>query len=703
MDTTTLTRDEKRILIGTILADFISNPKNHTFEMEGVPQTLRSHQIEALKDTAEYLIENESHGYIHHPPGAGKTLTYLFISRAIHEYNRTHPEQAPLRIVVVTPTIDLITQSANRSGQLIPDLPYGLYYKDAKDLSQTETFITYNSLTDLYQAGQLSPNLGDIYFFDEAHTSLSNLRREIAEPLIQSGVCLGFTASPDFDLYDEDDPELDEVKAVSILLGDEIHGVTLQTLINNGAACSVANIIVRVEPEKMPDGPSLRYDRGIEILKTLTALDLYLKYRDHETGDTPILGQQGFAKHRTIQHAQETARTFNESAELQEALAAIGKAHVTPVAVIQGTMRPSERKPIYDRFNSGDILILSFVDVLGMGVDYPHAEFLFNLEESESLVDVLQRGGRITRAHKPLPDKVGRVFDLFVYEPGRRPLFYADAIGSVRLGQLGLREVAVPAGPKKETTKLDKPDSLFDIFSAEEELNTLDVSGEGVETLPLPNGTYHIMHSVQAVHRLQRIRDFNFIRLPESQHRRWLNLRQANEEMGRIANAENNGQIVSIIKNWRAEVGKTFQLKNDLEMMEDIPAAQLAGFFRNGAKATYYIDSRLLPALAEELDIDLMLPADKKHWLTPFPLLRQLGMGAGKKQLDAVETIAKRLLDNGSESVITRRKRGKVVYYMDPALTRTTLSREAITDQLEPDDFGFKKKVSHKRSGRSPW
>lgn len=372
--------------------------------------------------------------------------------------------------LIVVPSQDLVKQTYNRIERLYPDINIGQYYADKKDIKDV-TIITYESLKDILKIndspnGLITPSDLDFVVFDEAHRGISEQRSIVASHLIQEAICIGFTASPEYQIIDKtllNHQDMRDIRAVWTLLGGEIDGIKIEDLVKSGHLSEIANIVIKINDNPDLDGEQKELFR--RRIKALSALDLYMNYHDPEEPDKDkktLLGRQGLEFTDDINHAIDNATLFNTSEELKSALESIGiqaisppdnltdmteeecksyfesfeKNEKIPAIAVSGKIENKTRDVIYKAYRDGKILNLASSDLLIEGIDFPMAEFAFNESATKSLVRALQRGGRVIRTDKNNPKKIARIFDMFIDgEKNEEQIFYHQAIGAVRLSR----------------------------------------------------------------------------------------------------------------------------------------------------------------------------------------------------------------------------------------------------------------------------
>ena len=179
---------------------------------------LYEHQKAIIKDTADFLRSGSRRGYIEAPTGTGKTVLFVTLAEAF-----SYHAQKPPKILVVTPTKDLVRQTLGGSegdkgfAGFATRMSVGTFYSDTpngmRGLDAQVTITTYASLaklaatptTTIDEQGKRHIKLVnlvdehfDIIFLDEGHKALGSNSRRIISDINSDTLIIGFTATPDY-------------------------------------------------------------------------------------------------------------------------------------------------------------------------------------------------------------------------------------------------------------------------------------------------------------------------------------------------------------------------------------------------------------------------------------------------------------------------------------------------------------------------
>lgn len=213
----------------------------------------------------------------------------------------------------------------------------------------------------------------DFAIVDEAHTHYKGLSKMMdaytAVPFI------GLTATP----YS---------KGLGKYYDDLIVPITAEELLDQGYLCPVdyyggAHIdLSKVKTRALSTGGT-DYDpndlaRATEEDKTLTG-DIIKNWIKHASGRPTI------AFSPSIRHSKHMVDMFNAAG--------------IPAVHIDGYMDDEERQWIYRAHEAGEFLILSCSQLLSVGYDAPYVSCLIDCYSTKSLIQFIQRAGRIMRLH----------------------------------------------------------------------------------------------------------------------------------------------------------------------------------------------------------------------------------------------------------------------------------------------------------------
>jgi len=423
--------------------------------------TLRPHQREVFEDFQEFFEHGHTRGYVENPTGTGKTVLFVELSTALLE---TDPSLPRPKILVVTPSKDLVHQTMGRTGQkgygkFAPDLKVGSYFSDTPDEERDIDFqeecdvvvTTYTSLTIMSDRKELRPiteadklemlqkpktygaprtmseidhimrvpsgrsylDQFDVIILDEAHHLFGDKATRSFKSLSKDTVVIGFTATPDYNVE----------KQLTQLLPEKIHSLELNEAIWLGLLAPVAPVGI----------PS-----GIKIVGS-NLYDASGEFIDSKLG---YLAEDPTRNELVVNAAKTMAR--NGIGTIVSCIAGNGALHARHIAgrlnregisaaAVHSNVDSRDRKRIYDRFERGEIDVLTFIGVLGEGWDSQRAKAIINARPTRSVVFAKQRLGRVTR-----PGDTAFVIDIIDKCEGQNQAITATDVlneGDMLLGQ----------------------------------------------------------------------------------------------------------------------------------------------------------------------------------------------------------------------------------------------------------------------------
>lgn len=368
---------------------------------------LYEHQKAIIKDTTEFLRSGSHRGYIEAPTGTGKTVLFVTLAEAF-----SYQDEKPPKILVVTPTKDLVRQTlgGSRSDKgfagFAPHMSVGTFYSDTpaalRGLESQVTITTYASLTKLSsvltvtidERGDRHSKLVnlvdqhfDIIFLDEGHKALGTNSRQIINDINPDTLIIGFTATPDYHAS----------RSLKSLLPVLIHRLDLKEAIELNMLSSVIPIAVSAPTTNTQEfsigalgeyeNKSLKQliynvDRNTMVVSIATLLI--------QTGNTPIIA---CIPGDAMIHPHLVADMLSEQFVDDEN----GIPRPIRVRAITSSISAAARQEIYAELERGAIDALTYIDVLTEGWDSQRANVIINARPTRSLVSARQRTGRILR------------------------------------------------------------------------------------------------------------------------------------------------------------------------------------------------------------------------------------------------------------------------------------------------------------------
>lgn len=430
-------------------------------EVSGV---LRPYQSEVFESIANFFEAGHTRGYIDLPTGTGKTVLFVELSKALLTAD-TETGQHP-KILVVTPTKDLVLQTIGRSGEkgfgkFAPDIRVTSYFSDTSENERSEagksdvTVTTYASFKRMQQRPQYKPvedfdqdvlntdtyrksavafgeelardavkgirnvptgktflDNFDVLILDEAHHTMGKNMQEILGKLPKNKIVIGFTATP----FASEEKQLQDHLPV------KIHTLQLNEAIHMGLLAPT--IPVGIQSNTEAKGYNLYDDSGDFI-------DARIQYlaENPQRNALVVNAAKEFASHNIgtiisciaggeVWHAQHIAELLQGEG--------------VRATAIHGGISSRQRSALYRKFESGQIDVLTYVGVLGEGWDSQRAKALINARPTRSPILAKQRLGRITR-----PGNIAFAVDILdIYDEQNPVITVADILdeGSIAFG-----------------------------------------------------------------------------------------------------------------------------------------------------------------------------------------------------------------------------------------------------------------------------
>lgn len=451
-------------------------------------RVLRPYQSDVFADYHRFFSAGYTRGFVELPTGSGKTVLFVELSKAL--LNESMDSHRP-KILVVTPTKDLIYQTIGQSGdrgygKFAPEIKVGSFFSDTptskktdKALGESDVVITtYHSLrrmADLHEFRPIlesereeylaelikrwGPRLGptlmgktrptgrtlldkfDVFVLDEAHHIYGYETSRIIHSLPPEKVIIGYTATPD----------ADDIRRLTTYLPHRIHTLEVKEAIGLGVWAPIVPLGLRSGIRIR--GSDLYNDSGEFI-------DNRISYLAHEKGrNRLVLDTADILVHAGIG----TIISCLAGGEAWHAryLAEELRAQGINATAVHKDVPAKERVDIYKKFERGEIDVLTFVGVLGEGWDSDRAKALINARPSRSLVFTKQRLGRITR-----PSGIAIAIDICdEYDSGNPIITVADILnkGDMSFGTI-LGEVENAGAIRQVLEQLRLATSTMDVL-----------------------------------------------------------------------------------------------------------------------------------------------------------------------------------------------------------------------------------------------
>jgi superfamily II DNA or RNA helicase len=321
---------------------------------------LRDYQIEGIRRIFEAWDPNRSNlknVLFQMPTGTGKTTVFSEIVRKAHLKNK--------HVLLVVHRTELVEQIADRLDAF--GVTVGIISAGNKPLPEKEV-----QVATIQTLSRREYPLADIVVIDECHHSKADTYKKLWE-IYPDARFLGVTATPArlngagfSDLFD-----------ILIPLGK------LSYFIDNGHLAKMKHLVCGI-PDLSKVKLKLR-DYDIQMLRNImldnsimaNLIDSYKKF---------ALGKKTIVFAVDILHSKSIVDRYLSAC--------------IPAAHIDATTSKIERKETLEKFKSGEIIVLSNVDIVSEGFDVPDCEVVQLARPTKSLVLYLQQVGRCMRPVK---------------------------------------------------------------------------------------------------------------------------------------------------------------------------------------------------------------------------------------------------------------------------------------------------------------
>ena len=343
---------------------------------------LRDYQLNAIDSVRNSYIKGKTAPLLVMPTGAGKTICFCKIAQSATNINK--------RILILVHRSELLNQASEKLTQ------FGIVHGRVSPQFKPEYHIPVQvaSVDTIIKRLEFIEK-PDLIILDEAHHLIKGNKWGRVVEQFPEAKLLGVTATPTrlngagLGLHAEG------------FFDDLILGASVENLMNQGF---LVNALYYAPPSLLNEKniKIVRGDYCQQELATATnrgeitgeAIKNYLKL----SNNLPAI-----AFCVDIHHAQCVAKSFTNAG--------------IPSDFIDGTLNPSERKSRIDKLSSGEIKVLTSVNVISEGTDIPVATTAIILRKTKSLGMHLQMIGRILRPAKDkknalVIDHVGNILSL---------------------------------------------------------------------------------------------------------------------------------------------------------------------------------------------------------------------------------------------------------------------------------------------------
>lgn len=313
---------------------------------------LRDYQQELIQRTRNAL-KNNKRIIMQAPTGAGKTAITVAMMNSAAKMGKS--------AMFVVHQKELVSQTAKAFWK--QKIEHGLILSGKSKSSLPVQLASVQTLVN--RLG--SYNEPDLIVIDEAHRSAANTYKKVIEAYPNAFV-IGLTATP----------QRTDGKGLDDLFSEIVIGPSIMWLMDNGYLCGYkvfapsVGIDVSDVKTKMGDFDKAGLENAVDKpVIVANAVDEYCKIAK---------GKRCVVMCVSIKHAKAVAEQYNASG--------------IPAASIEGGMTTAERDSVIEKFSTGEILVVTNVQLLVEGVDIPAIEVVQWLRPTQSLIIWMQGNGR---------------------------------------------------------------------------------------------------------------------------------------------------------------------------------------------------------------------------------------------------------------------------------------------------------------------
>ncbi len=333
-------------------------------EGEVMEIVLRDYQQTCIEKVIQAYQENkQGRSLLVLPTGSGKTIVF---SQIIHKLN--------VNTIILAHRDELLNQAADKYRMVKPDAIIGKVGSGFHEYGGELTVASVATVSRPEHLKRLKAIGYGLIVVDETHHLMADGYQKVLEALPDAFV-LGVTATPD---------RLDK-KSIEDILGKPVYEASIIDMIRDGYLCDVKAVAIKTETD-LSDLHTEMGDYKVSELETAVdtpernkrIVDAYVEHAENRRAATFCV---------TVAHAENLASTFS--------LAGV------PAGVICGETPLDERKQIYKAFYSGEIKVLTTVNVLSEGWDEPLCDCIIMARPTQSrglFVQAIGRGLRLAPA-----------------------------------------------------------------------------------------------------------------------------------------------------------------------------------------------------------------------------------------------------------------------------------------------------------------
>lgn len=387
--------EQKLPLLEANIAKALTNLKQSLDKPEET--VLREHQHSMIQSIYNFLQSGDSAGYLSEPTGVGKSVVMAYLAHVLG-----------LRTVILSPTQQILLQTAQAAKQFFPDSDISNYFTDEKNLSGQIINTTYQSVLRSAQSTdqKIDFNNIELVLCDEAHLGLGEKRHAIYRNF-PSAIFIGLTATPYFTplVGFQERSLVEKEERWTGMFKNCIHEMTLEEAIEREILANLDVFMIRSNTTVM--------DIKIQSSGEYRQQDLE-KFFATESRDALILGMMG-----GIENLPDNIRLNDAQIDMlskihenitgkRTAIFAVSINHANRLvdkllkrgvsaAAVHSQIDSDERAKILTAYQKGEINVVVGVDMLRIGWDSPETEVGIYARPTASGIVKTQELGRILR------------------------------------------------------------------------------------------------------------------------------------------------------------------------------------------------------------------------------------------------------------------------------------------------------------------
>lgn len=357
-------------------------------------QTLRPSQRTLFGGLSDFLAKRSTDpghpyhrkGYVKSTTGSGKNFVIAKFAEAIKDEAPAMP-----KVLILVPGKSDIKQVLGRSdrngfAKHAPNVKATEWSSVTKDLSGDVVVATYAGFVRGYENGIFKSEDYGAVLCDEVHKAIGVKTQESIDDFSKDMVNIGFTAT---DAYSEN-------HRVSNYYEERIYSMTLRESVERGEVPPIQTLLYQTNTDITGEFKRTN-DFSQDEFNKLIADTARNKQADDVAVSMVENGQAllvACAPGNKAQHAKDRAQALSDR-QITDPIT--GKTRNMVAVAIHGEMRTKDRENAYERYEKGEIDVLTFVNVLNESFDSERASVLINLRPTTSPVIAEQRLGRILR------------------------------------------------------------------------------------------------------------------------------------------------------------------------------------------------------------------------------------------------------------------------------------------------------------------